>query len=102
MKAGGAGQAARSLLHLSNPGWEISAITVSSTDVLVRLFNAEGKDSLQRVYPGFPVSEASVIALDGKLLQKPDIKKDSRGETFVVVTAPRFGIRTIKFNNLIK
>jgi alpha-mannosidase len=97
-----AGLPAHSLLRLSRPGWEIPSVTMSGADVLVRLFNAEGQDSLQRIYPGFPVKNASLIRLDGKLLQRLDIKKDSRGEPFVVVTAPRFGIRTIQFNNLIK
>ncbi len=94
--------AAHSLLRLYSPGWEVSAITVSGTDVLVRVFNAEGKDSLQRIYPGFPVTAANLVTLDGKLLQQLEIKKDGRGEPFVFVTAPRFGIRTIQFNNLIK
>lgn len=102
VRAGGAGQSSRSLLHLSNPGWEVSSIVVSGSDAVVRFFNAEGKDNIQRVYPGFPVKTASLVTLDGKLLQRLEIKKDGRGEPFVLVTAPRFGIRTIKFNNVIK
>jgi len=91
-----------SLLRLSHPGWEVSAINVSGGDLIVRLFNAEGKDSLQRLYPGFPVTAASLISLDGKPLQPIEIKKDSRGEPFVLVGAPRFGIRTIKFKDVVK
>ena len=91
-----------SLLHLANPGWEVSSVTVSGTDLLVRLFNAEGKDSLQRIYPGFPVKTAYEVALDGHIIQSLDIKKDARGEMYIPTTAPRFGIRTIKFKDVLK
>jgi alpha-mannosidase len=91
-----------SLLHLSNSGWEVSAITVSGRDLLVRLFNAEGKDSLQRLYPGFPVKAADLVALDGHIIQPLDIKQDARGNIYIPITAPRFGIRTIKFKDVIK
>jgi alpha-mannosidase len=91
-----------SLLHLANPGWEVSSVIVSGADLLVRLFNAEGKDSLQRIYPGFPVKTAYEVALDGHIIQRLDIKQDDRGETYIPITAPRFGIRTIKFKDIIK
>jgi len=91
-----------SLLYLSNSGWEASAITVSGTDLLVRLFNAEGKDSMQRIYPGFPVKAAELVALDGHIIQRLDIKQDARGKMYIPITAPRFGIRTIKFKDVLK
>ena len=91
-----------SLLHLANSGWEVPSVTVSATDLLVRLFNAEGKDSLQRIYPGFPVKAAYEVALDGHVIQPLDIKQDARGKTYIPVTAPRFGIRTIKFKDVLK
>ena len=91
-----------SLLHLANRGWEASSITVSGTDLLVRLFNAEGKDSLQRIYPGFPVKTAYEVALDGHVIQPLGIKQDGGGKMYIPITAPRFGIRTIKFKDVIK
>jgi hypothetical protein len=66
------------------------------------LFNAEGKDSLQRLYPGFPVKAADLVALDGHIIQPLDIKQDARGNIYIPITAPRFGIRTIKFKDVIK
>ena len=93
---------AGSLLRLANSGWEASSITVSGTDLLVRLFNAEGKDSLQRIYPGFPVKAAYEVALDGHIIRPLDIKQDTRGEMYIPITAPRFGIRTIKFKDVLK
>jgi alpha-mannosidase len=91
-----------SLLHLSNSGWEVPAITASGTDLLVRLFNAEGKDSLQRIYPGFPVNTVYEVALDGHIIQPLHIKQDARGKIYIPITAPRFGIRTIQFKDIIK
>ena len=100
----GAGEAAESysLLHLANPGWEVSSVTVSGTDLLVRLFNAEGKDSLQHIYPGFPVKTAYEVALDGHIIQPLGIKQDGGGKMYIPITASRFGIRTIKFKDVIK
>jgi alpha-mannosidase len=91
-----------SLLRLANSGWEVSSVSVSETDILVRLFNAEGKDSLQRIYPGFPVKAAYEVALDGHIIQPLDIKQDARGEIYIPITAPRFGIRTIQFKDVLK
>jgi alpha-mannosidase len=91
-----------SLLHLATPGWEVSSVIVSGTDLLVRLFNAEGKDSLQRIYPGFPVKTAYEVALDGHVIQPLEIKQDGGGEMYIPITAPRFGIRAIKFKDVLK
>ena len=113
VKVAGAGEAGRaqssqnanfphSLLHLANPGWEASSVIASGTDLLVRLFNAEGKDSLQRIYPGFPVKAAELVALDGHIIQPLEIKQDGGGKMYIPITAPRFGIRTIKFKDVIK
>jgi alpha-mannosidase len=91
-----------SLLHLSNAGWEVSSITTSGNDLLIRLFNAEGKDSLQRIYPTFPVKSASIVALDGHEMQQLDSRQDPQGKTYFDLSAPRFGFRTIKFKDLLK
>ena len=102
IKRAGQPTLSRSLLHLSSPGWEVSAITVEGADLDVRLFNAEGKDSLQRMYLGFPVSSASEVALDGRVERQLDIRTNSRGETYITLTSPRYGIRTIKFKDVVK
>jgi alpha-mannosidase len=100
VKVGGA--ESHSLLRLANSGWEVSSVTVSGADLLVRLFNAQGKDSLQRIYPGFPVKAADLVALDGHIIQSLDIKQDGRDQMYTPITAPRFGIRTIKFKDVLK
>lgn len=98
----GAAQSPHSMLQLSNSGWEVSSIITSGRNLLVRLFNAEGKDSLQRIYPDFPIETAYEVALDGHELKQLDSRRDPQGKTYITLSAPRFGIRTIKFKDVIK
>ncbi len=98
----GAAYSFHSMLQLFNSGWEVSSITSSGTDLLIRLFDAEGKDSLQRIYPAFPVKTAFLVALDGHEIQQLDSRQDAQGKTYIALSAPRFGIRTIKFKDVLK
>ncbi|HTJ12553.1 MAG TPA: GDSL-type esterase/lipase family protein [Dinghuibacter sp.] len=84
-----------SLLRLAVKGWEATSVT-DSNGIRVRLFNAEGATT-QKVYPGFAVSKAQSIALDGRVLESLKIQTDEKGEKYVAITAPRFGIRTLAF-----
>jgi alpha-mannosidase len=100
-KLGGT-ESPHSLLHLSNSGWEVSSITTSGNDLVVRLFNAEGKDSLQRIYPSFPMKTAYIVALDGHQIEQLTSKQDPGGKSYIALSAPRFGIRTIIFKDVLK
>jgi len=91
-----------SLLRLSKPGWEVSAITVSGHDLLVRLFNAAGKDSAERVFVGFPIKTANLVALDGHVIKPLPVTTDFAGKKSIIITAPRFGIRTIQLKDAVK
>jgi alpha-mannosidase len=91
-----------SLFRLSNPGWEASAITANGPNLDLRLFNAEGRDTIQRVYPGFPVKTAYLVALDGHVMERLDVRKDFNNKNYILITAPRFGIRTIQFKDVVK
>ena len=77
--------------------WEVSSIHVVGHDLLVRVFNAEGKDDVQKIYSGFPVKGVNLVALDGHVLKQLDVIKNT-----ITITAPRFGIRTIQFKDVIK
>lgn len=93
-----------SLFHLADPGWEVSSITVSGHDLLVRLFNAEGKNDRQHILTDLPVETVNVVALDGQIESALRIKKGLHDPNSLLITisAPRFGIRTIQFKDLIK
>ena len=98
----GARDAGGSFLTLSSPGWEVSSMTISGHDLLVRLFNAEGKDSIQRIGPNFPVKTANLVTLDGHIIKRLNIDDCGIDAKCVRITAPRFGIRTIQFKDVIK
>ena len=93
-----------SLFRLADPGWEVSSITVSGRDLLVRLFNAEGKDSHQHLLTDLPVEIANLVGLDGHIETTLRIKKELHNPQSVLIpiSAPRFGIRTIQFKDVIK
>ncbi|HEV2478541.1 MAG TPA: glycoside hydrolase family 38 C-terminal domain-containing protein [Puia sp.] len=98
----GARDAGGSFLSLTNPGWEVSSMTISGQNLLVRLFNAEGEDSIQHIRPDFRVKTANLVALDGHIIQRLDFHDGSFDTKYVEITAPRFGIRTIQFKDVIK
>ena len=97
MEGMGGVEAGRSLLRPAKPGWEVSSVTVDGKDLIVRLFHAEGKDSIQRILPGFSFGKAILIGLDGR-----EVRGLGLAGKEVVVAAPQFGIRTIKFTNVLK
>jgi alpha-mannosidase len=98
-----AGQS-QSLLDLSASGWEVSAITVSGKDLLVRLFNAEGKPGWQHLYPNFRFDKVHRVGLDGRdkerLVDLPD--PQSPNKKYVAIWARRFGMCTLQFKDVLK
>ncbi len=97
-----AAQQIHSMFQLANPGWEVSAINVVGNDLLIRLFNAEGKDSLQRISTYLPIKNVYLVALDGQMLKQLDVIKDFTDKNSISITAPRFGIRTIQLKDVVK
>ncbi|HEY4207533.1 MAG TPA: glycoside hydrolase family 38 C-terminal domain-containing protein [Puia sp.] len=93
------GDGERSLLQ-TEKGVEISSLTSSGNALLVRLFNAEAKGPLQRLYIGFAATAAVEVELDGRRLKVLPIHSDKRGRRWVELSVPRFGIRTIKFEHV--
>ena len=86
----------QSLLHLGAPGWEVASAIVSGNDLVVRLFNAEGTMDEQKVYLGFQTDSVQLVALDGARLASLRTTRDEAG-SYVSLSAPRFGIRTLRF-----
>jgi alpha-mannosidase len=87
----------RSLLHMNMPGWEVSSMIFSGRNLSVRLFNAEGDGSARRIYVGFTAGSARLVALNGRVIQSLALMKDPFGKSYVMLSMPRFGIRTIQF-----
>jgi len=91
-----------SFLSLVKPGWQVTAMMISGHDLLVRLFNAEGKDSIQQIRPNFQLNTVNLVALDGHSLKRLDLHDSDIDGKELRITAPRFGIRTIQFKDVIK
>ena len=97
-----AGAAAlKRFLHVSKPGWELSSMTIHGKDLLMRFYNAAASDSTAAVYLPVPVKHVTLENLDGSVLKTIQTKNAKNGTSFTV-TAPRFGIRTIRLHNLVK
>jgi len=89
----------RSLLQ-TEKGVELSSLTMSGNALFVRLFNAEAKSPLLRLYVGFPAATAAEVELDGRRKKLLPIHTDKTGRRWVELSVPRFGIRTIKFEHV--
>lgn len=83
----------KSWIDVRHTGYDISSAQIAGNAILVRLYNAEGDNSLQEVSFGFPVSNIEEVDLNGKPLKSIAIKKTGSGSD-MSVAIPRFGLRT--------
>ena len=83
----------KSWIDVRHTGYEISSVQIADNAILVRLYNAEGDNSLQKVSFGFPVSHIEEIDLNGKPLEAVAIKTTAAGSN-MSVAMPRFGLKT--------
>lgn len=98
----GAASSTQSLVRLSKPGWELSSMTINGRDLLIRLYNAAASDTAVDVHLPVPVGKAVLENLDGSRIKTIQTKKHAKGGALFTVTAPLFGIRTIRLYNLVK
>lgn len=86
-----------SLLKIETPGVQLSAMTVSGRDLLLRLFNAQSEKEDHTIRLGV---HASSIELDGRqaALIHPD--RDARGEK-IRVTIPKFGLAMVRLRDVV-
>lgn len=84
----------KSLVDFSNAGYQISAARMTDDgQILMRLFNAEGDGASRKVTFAMPLSGVEEVDLNGKLIQRKEIKRRS-DKTEITISMPRFGIRT--------
>ncbi len=84
----------RSLIDLSTSGYQIStAYAREDGKILIRLFNAEGDASLQKITFGMSLASVEEVDLNGDILTQRKILKHS-GKTELEIAMPRFGIKT--------
>ncbi|NDV67977.1 glycoside hydrolase family 38 C-terminal domain-containing protein [Dysgonomonas sp. 25] len=81
----------KSFIDIESTGYEITAVTESEGDILIRLFNAEGDDGLKQIRFNFPIAKVEEVDLNGRLLSVPKIEKNQ-----LALSMPRFGLRTLR------
>lgn len=85
----------RSLIDLRQSGYVISAACMDGSDIILRLFNASGDDTPQRIACTWPVSEVEEIDLNGRTVAACEVQhKDGRTE--IETRMPRFGLKTFR------
>lgn len=80
----------KSYFDTGNSGYEVTAFKTHGDDLIIRLFNAEGNTSIQKLKFGFPVSSVEEVDLRGNIITKNAIDKNS-----ISLSIPRFGIKTL-------
>lgn len=95
------GTESRSLIQVSGKGVEVPTMLVDGRDLLARLFNAEGANSVYIVTLASKASEVDQVELDGKFIKKLAVEKSSAGQCSTKLSIPRFGLRTLRFKNVL-
>ena len=83
-----------SLIDLNGTGYQLVSSFVKGNDMYVRLFNSEGNDKENTITVNIKHSGASLVELDGRIRKQLAEGKD------ITLEIPRFGIRTIKLENV--
>lgn len=87
----------KSYVDLSDTGYQISATQIKDGKVVLRLFNAEGDDKQRQITFHMPISDINEVDLNGQCLEEKKIKKQA-GKSKIVISMPRFGIKTFVLN----
>jgi alpha-mannosidase len=85
----------RSLVSISDTGVEVPTLLADGADLLVRLFNA-GEAVTRTVSLAVQPTRVELLELDGRTIQQLPIQPATDGRYEVLLTIPRFGIRTLR------
>lgn len=88
-----------SLLALQDKNWQVSALLMDGTDLLIRLYNPGGNNSESVLTFNGAATAALMEQLDGAAGKVLPQRKTS-GKTIIRLAIPRFGIRTIRLKNV--
>jgi len=86
----------KTLLAFERPGWEIPTIRTSSSNVLIRLFNASEDPTEQTVHYGAAASRVELVELDGRVIREVESHKGADGEVTFRLSLPQFGVGTLR------
>ena len=91
-----------SLVDATNSGLEVTTIFEHGGHTLIRLFNAEGDDSPQRLALATQINKVEMVELDGRVISELPIERSGSGQTAVTISMPRFGVRTLRVSTIEK
>ena len=86
----------RSYLCVSPPETVLSAAYVHGGCLEARIFHAHDEAGVCRVEFGFPVAEAELIELDGRVAAKLPLHGETKDAAAVSFDIPKFGLRTVR------
>ena len=67
---------------------------------MVRIFNAAGDASAQKLGIGFEAEKIELVELDGRVIEELKPSDDASGNRSVSLQIPRFGVRTLRFREI--
>jgi alpha-mannosidase len=94
------GKQSKSFINIEGQGLEISSMQFDGNDLLVRVFNAEGDSTPQKLTFDCRAAGAELVELNGNERQKLKLIDKTRGKTGIELAMPRFGFRTIKLKGI--
>ncbi|MEO8350084.1 MAG: hypothetical protein ABI680_00045 [Chthoniobacteraceae bacterium] len=92
--------AVRSLVDSGESGWEVPAMFERDGALFVRRFNASGNDDPRDIRLGFEADKIELVELVGRVIQDLKTAAADDGYSTIRVQMPRFGIRTLRFQDL--
>jgi len=90
----------RSLLAISDPDVELSAVLVEGRDLLVRLFNARDETAKPTLLTSIRPRRVTEVELDGRLRRTLTSARRRDGWAFRLVMPP-FGLRTLRLHDAV-
>lgn len=91
-----------SMLSVKGRGVQVTSVTDSGKDLLVRIFNADTSDKPCTLLFNGKADGACFEELNGRLREKLRVKQQGSAGTAVEVFLPAFGIRTVKISGYSK
>ena len=88
----------KSLVDVSGSGLQVTTVLVDGSDLLVRLFNAEGDGKAKKVVIGGNATAAELVELNGEVKNSILLQKNKSTSELNVIM-PQFGLRTIRLKN---
>jgi alpha-mannosidase len=88
----------KSFINVQNSGYELSSVQTMTDGVLVRFYNAKGKEGIQKIKLGFPFKSIREIELNGNTKQ-PEVQVKVNSTNELLISIPKFGLRTFCIKN---